>query len=71
MTLGEAFVKSPAYDDFVKQFKGPTGQIRNVALNIKSSFEVPGFDTKALVTGVSDTSGGAFVVNDRYGRSPT
>lgn len=67
MTLGEAFIKSPAYSDFLTQFKGGDGRIREVS-NIKTaSFEVPGFGAKDLVTGTSDTSGGATVRPDRYG----
>jgi HK97 family phage major capsid protein len=67
MTLGEAFVKSPVFEDFIGQFKGSDGRIREVQ-NIKSaSFDVPGFGAKALVTGASDTSGGAFVRNERLG----
>ena len=65
MTLGEAFVKSPAYEEFLGQFKGADGRIREVS-NIKSAtFDVPGFGAKAPITGSSATSGGAFVVNDR------
>jgi HK97 family phage major capsid protein len=67
MTLGEAFTKSPAYQEFITQFKGTDGRIREVT-NIKSgTFDLPGFDAKTLVTGTSSTSGGAFVINDRYG----
>jgi HK97 family phage major capsid protein len=67
MTLGEAFTKSPAYSEFLAQFKGGDGRIREVS-NIKTaSFDLPGFDSKALVTGASDTSGGAFVTPARYG----
>lgn len=66
MTLGEAFVKSPAYGDFLSQYSGVDGRIREVS-NIKSSsFDLPGFDAKGLVTGLSDTSGGAFVTPYRY-----
>ena len=66
MTLGEAFTKSPAYTEFLNQFKGHDGRIREVT-NIKSgTFDVPGFDAKALLTGLSSTSAGALVVNDRY-----
>lgn len=67
MTLGEAFAKSPAYEEFVSQFKGSDGQIRGVRGLKSAEFVVPGFDTKAPITGASSTSGGAFVVNDRYG----
>ena len=67
MTLGEAFIKSPAYGDFLGQFKGHDGRIREVT-NIKSAtFDVPGFGAKAPITGASDTSGGAFVTPARYG----
>jgi HK97 family phage major capsid protein len=67
MTLGEAFAKSPVFEDFLAQFKGHDGRIREVS-NIKSAtFDVPGFGAKALVTGASDTSGGAFVTNARLG----
>lgn len=67
MTLGEAFVKSPAYEDFLGQFKGADGRIREVS-NIKTaSFDLPGFGAKDLVTGASSTSGGAFVQNSRLG----
>lgn len=65
LTLGEAFSKSPAFEEFLTQFKGHDGRIREVT-NIKSaSFDVAGFGSKALVTGASDTSGGAFIRNDR------
>jgi HK97 family phage major capsid protein len=70
MTLGEAFITSPAYGDFIKQYAGSDGRIREVG-NVKSAtFDVAGFrggaGTKALVTGGSDTSGGAFVQPFRY-----
>lgn len=67
MTLGEAITKSPAYDEFLKQFKGADGLIKGN--NIKSaSIDFPGFDgfgAKTLITGASSTSAGAFVVNQR------
>lgn len=69
LTLGAALVASPAYTDFVNQFKGSDGKIREVT-NIKSGeFAVPGFrgPQNAVVTGDSATSGGAFVRPDRYG----
>jgi HK97 family phage major capsid protein len=67
MTLGEAFVNSPVFADFTKQFAGSDGRIREVS-NIKSAeYVVPGFGAKALVTGASDTSGGAFVQPTRLG----
>jgi HK97 family phage major capsid protein len=67
MTLGEAFTKSPVFADFTKQFAGADGRIREVS-NIKSAeYVVPGFGAKALVTGTSDTSGGAFIRNERLG----
>jgi hypothetical protein len=68
MTLGEAFTKSPAYQEFVATFKGADGAIRNNTKTNSDLFKVDGFkglDTKTLVTGASDTSGGAFVQNQR------
>jgi len=71
MTLGEAFMKSPAYEEFVQQYKGSDGSIRSVAGLKSAEFDVKGgfYGTgqKDVVTGASSTSGGAFVVNDRYG----
>jgi HK97 family phage major capsid protein len=67
MTLGEAFLKSPAYQEFVQFNVKSDGTIRS-GQNIKSGvFDVPGFDTKTLVTGASSTSGGAFVQNQQLG----
>ena len=70
MTLGEAFVKSPAYSDFVQQFKGPDGSIRRHFITKGAEvgfggFDLAGFGVKAPITGASSTSGGAFVVNER------
>lgn len=62
MTIGEAFTKSPAYQDFLANYKNADGRIRDGAIACKG-FEIDG---KALVTGASGTSGGAMVVNDRY-----
>jgi len=68
MTLGEAFTKSPAFADFIGQFKGNDGQIRNVPISKAADF---GFDggvgTKTPIFGLSDTSGGAFVTTQRLG----
>jgi HK97 family phage major capsid protein len=65
MTLGEAFVKSPAYEDFLKAFKGSDGNIRSNVTAQSEAFSVAGFGAKAPITGASSTSGGAFVVNNR------
>jgi HK97 family phage major capsid protein len=66
MTLGEAFVKSPAYQGFVKQFAGPDGKIPDQTnVGRAAAFEVSG--AKALITGLSDTSAGAFVTTQRLG----
>lgn len=70
MTLGEAFTKSPAFEEFVAQFKGSDGAIRNVRGLKSAEFQVQGFgmrglSSKTLITGASSTSGGALVVNDR------
>lgn len=66
MTLGEAVAKSPAYEEFLKQFKGADGQIKGNGIK-SATIDFPGFSAKTLVTGASDTSGGAFVQADRYG----
>lgn len=66
MTFGEAFVKSPAYDGFLTQYRGSDGRIREVG-NVKSdTFDVPGFRSKALLTGANDSAAGAFVTPYRY-----
>lgn len=65
MTLGQALAASPAYTEFLSQYTGSDGRIRQVS-NLKSAaFDVPGFQN--LITGDSATSGGAFVTPQRYG----
>jgi HK97 family phage major capsid protein len=64
MTLGDAFVKSPAYQEFLKQFAGPDGKVsESVSVGRGAGYRVEG--TKALITGLSDTSAGAFVTTQR------
>ena len=68
-SLGEAFVKSPEYQDFLSRFarKDQTGQwvIPRDTRGIQSaSMQMAGF--KTLVTGASPTSAGAVVENMRY-----
>lgn len=76
MTLGEAFAKSPAYAEFVDQYRGRDGAIMSVqgvktrAFELEAGFEdwtkgVEASGLKDLVTGASSTSGGAFVQNLR------
>lgn len=71
MTLGEAFAKSPAYQDFVKGFRGSNGAIMSTPIQKAAVFETGGMyagaGQKALVTGFSDTSAGAFVTTQRLG----
>ena len=56
MTVGEAFVKSPAFTDFVKHNVGSDGSIR-MTRGIKSAgYELPGFGAKDVLTGASSTS---------------
>lgn len=63
-TLGELFTTSGAYQDFLGRY-AKAGVIPNQVKGVQSlPFSA---DMKALVTGTSGTSGGAFVVNDRYG----
>lgn len=67
MTLGEAFSKSPAYQEFVKGYKGSNGAIMSVPVQKAANFEAGGLYGKALITGLSDTSAGAFVTTQRLG----
>lgn len=66
MTFGEAFTKSPAYTEFLDKYRNSAGSIKD-GRNVESaSFTVGGFDGfsgKAVVTGLSQTSGGAFTQN--------
>lgn len=66
MTLGQAFAQSPAFTEFVNQFKGTDGAIRNVRGLKSAEYQTSGF-FNTVVTGASDTSGGAFVTPARYG----
>ncbi|MDQ3640475.1 MAG: phage major capsid protein [Actinomycetota bacterium] len=64
-SLGEAFVESEAYKGFIKTYGGVDGVISSSTKGIQSApMQMPGF--KDLITGVSSTSAGAFVQNDRY-----
>ena len=63
-TFGEMFVDSGAYKEFIGRYAGRDGIIPSTVKGLQSGpFSA---DVKALVTGASSTSGGAFVVNDRY-----
>ena len=63
-TFGEMFVESDSYKDFIGRYAGRDGIIPSTVKGLQSGpFSA---DVKALVTGASSTSGGAFVVNDRY-----
>jgi HK97 family phage major capsid protein len=68
-TLGDAVAKSPAYEDLVKRFKGNDGRLNKgfgrLPLHQGGSFR----DAKALVTGLSQTSGGAFTQNMLLGQT--
>lgn len=63
-TLGELFTESPAYDEFIKRYGGIEGVIKDSTKGIQSSPFAA--DTKDLVTGLSSTSGGAFITSDTY-----
>lgn len=74
-TLGQLFAESQAYDEFRKRYVKADGTISNATRVSMQPYELPGFnkrasfsldDQKALVTGTSSTSGGAFVMTDRY-----
>jgi HK97 family phage major capsid protein len=63
-TIGEMFVESEQFTDFRKRYGGRDGVIPASTKGIQSGvFQA---DTKALVTGASPTSGGAFLTPDRY-----
>lgn len=63
-TFGQMFVESDGYKDFLGRF-AKNGVIPNAVKGVQSQpFNGP--DLKALITGASSTSGGAFVQNDRY-----
>jgi len=59
-SLGEQFTDSPEY-------KGLLSQARGGAFGAKQRVQSEMFGVKSLVTGASDTSGGAFVQNDYRG----
>jgi HK97 family phage major capsid protein len=63
-TIGEMFVESGQFAEFRKRYGGRDGMIPDSVKGLQSSPFA--FDSKALVTGASDTSGGAFVRNDIY-----
>jgi HK97 family phage major capsid protein len=64
MTLGEAVAKSPAYEDFLKAW-GDNGTIRKGNGGMQVPLQKSGslYGAKALVTGLSSTSAGAFTQN--------
>lgn len=67
-TFGEMFVQSEQFGDFRKRFGGRDGQIPDSVKGIQSpTFFAGGTNWKSLVTGLSDTSGGASIRNDFYG----
>ena len=63
-SFGEMFVESDAYQSFMKNYGGRDGVIPSAIKGIQSGpFNA---SMKDLVTGLSSTSAGAFVQNDRY-----
>lgn len=69
MTLGQAFVKSPAYlEQLEKNLKADGSLAENIGRSRSVDFgaAIKGLiEGKTLVTGASQTSGGAFFQNDR------
>lgn len=67
-SLGERFVKSEEYRSWMKQV-APNGHIPEQAKGLNSpAFKVDmPFERKDLITGLSDTSAGAFIQNDATG----
>jgi HK97 family phage major capsid protein len=85
MTLGEAFIKSVAFEEFRKKYVGADGLVRNGRIGDAATVPIGAplwtprgskglfnldADTKALVTGLSDTSAGAFVTTQRLPQVP-
>jgi HK97 family phage major capsid protein len=67
-SLGERFVKSEEYRSWMKQV-APNGHIPEQAKGLNSpafKIDMP-FERKDLITGLSDTSAGAFIQNDVTG----
>jgi HK97 family phage major capsid protein len=66
-TWGQLFTESDQFGQFRKTYGGRDGVIPDSVKGIQSgTYFAEGIDSKALVTGLSDTSGGAFVRNDIY-----
>lgn len=63
-TFGEMFVESGAYKEFIGRYAGRDGIIPPSMKGLQSGAFTA--DTKTLITGLSSTSAGAFVANDRY-----
>jgi HK97 family phage major capsid protein len=59
-SLGKAFVGSP-------EFKAMLGSVPNGRFGEKARVQSQPFGVKSLITGVSDTSAGAFITPDQYG----
>lgn len=66
MTLGEAFVKSPAYKDFLGRYAGADGLIKESTKGVQSSPFTSQLGFKDIVTGTSATSAGAAIRDDFY-----
>lgn len=67
-SLGERFAKSNQFKSWMKQV-APNGHIPESAKGLNSpAFEIDmPFEKKAVITGLSDTSAGAFIQNDATG----
>ncbi len=69
MTLGQAFVKSPAYLEHIERnakADGSMGEGSGRSKSVDFGAAIKGLiEGKTLVTGASQTSGGAFIRNDR------
>ena len=64
-TFGQLFVESEQYGDFKKRYGGRDGFIPDSVKGIQSGTFMADLNAKALITGASRTSGGAFIENDR------
>jgi HK97 family phage major capsid protein len=62
-SYGAHFIESPEFKDWLKTI-APHGDISTKKQFTSPSIPLPGLGAKALITGASDTSGGAMVFND-------
>jgi HK97 family phage major capsid protein len=65
VTLGEIAARSPQFKSLAVSALSTSGNVAPVEDDVQLAHITSGEQTKTLITGVSDTSAGAFVTNDR------